>query len=137
MRPYAPLTCAFGTRLDPDELLAGLDAQGIEAARLIVDDDGLTVECAEADLRRDDVARGVTWLRAKFSPLVPVRVARRREGGSPRYVDARRRPREVVALAEVTDPDAGFGAAVEDELARKELRRDTLAALLRRIEALR
>lgn len=118
MRPYAPLTCAFGTRLDPDELLAGLDAQGIEAARLIVDDDGLTVECAEADLRRDDVARGVTWLRAKFSPLVPVRVARRREGGSPRYVDARRRPREVVALAEVTDPDAGFGAAVDDLLQR-------------------
>ena len=35
------------------------------------------------------------------------------------------------------DETQALGAAAEDELARKELRRDTLAALLRRIEALR
>ena len=34
------------------------------------------------------------------------------------------------------DETQALGAAAEDELARKELRRDTLAALLRRIEAL-
>ncbi|MBL0029363.1 MAG: hypothetical protein IPO95_09945 [Rhodanobacteraceae bacterium] len=35
------------------------------------------------------------------------------------------------------DETQALGAAAEDELARKELRRDTLAALLRRIEATR
>jgi LPS-assembly lipoprotein len=35
------------------------------------------------------------------------------------------------------DETQALGAAAEDELARKELRRDTLAALLRRIEAIR
>jgi len=34
------------------------------------------------------------------------------------------------------DETQALGAAAEDELARKELRRDTLAAVLRRIEAL-
>lgn len=34
------------------------------------------------------------------------------------------------------DETQALGAAAEDELARKELRRDTLAALLRRIEAI-
>lgn len=35
------------------------------------------------------------------------------------------------------DESQALGAAAEDELARKELRRDTVAALLRRIEAIR
>lgn len=35
------------------------------------------------------------------------------------------------------DATQALGAAAEDELARKELRRDTVAALLRRIEAIR
>ena len=35
------------------------------------------------------------------------------------------------------DETQALGAAAEDELARKELRRDTVAALLRRIEAIR
>ena len=35
------------------------------------------------------------------------------------------------------DETQALGAAAEDELARKELRRDTLAALLRRVEAIR
>lgn len=35
------------------------------------------------------------------------------------------------------DETQALGAAAEDELARKELRRDTLAAVLRRIEAIR
>ncbi len=35
------------------------------------------------------------------------------------------------------DESQALGAAAEDELARKELRRDTVAALLRRIEATR
>ncbi len=35
------------------------------------------------------------------------------------------------------DETQALGAAAEDELARRELRRDTLAALLRRIEAIR
>ena len=39
----ALLTCAFGTRLDPDELLAGVDAQGVAGARLVVGDEGLTL----------------------------------------------------------------------------------------------
>ncbi len=112
MRLTAPLTCGFGTRLDPDELLSGIDALGVAGARLVVGDEGLTLECDEPDTRRDDVARAVTWLRARFSPLVPVRVAARREGE--RYVDGRRRRREVVALAEVTDPEAGFATALAD-----------------------
>jgi len=116
MRPPSSLTCAFGTRLDPAELLASLDALGLDGARLRVDDAGLTLGCAEPDLRRDDVARGVTLLRARFSPLVPVRVAPL--GAGERYVDARRRPRWTVALAEVTDPDAGFLPAVADLLRR-------------------
>lgn len=118
MRPPSPLTCAFGTRLDPDAVLAGIDAQGVGGARLVVADEGLTLECAEPDGRRDDVARAVTWLRARFSPLVPVRVAPRREGA--RYVDARRRRRDVVALAEVTDPEADLRPVVDDLLARAD-----------------
>ncbi len=112
MTSAAPLTCAFGTRLDPDELLAGVDAQGVAGGRLVVGDEGLTLECDDPDTRRDDVAKAVTWLRARFSPLVPVRVGARREGE--RYVDARQRRRDVVALAEVTDPDAGFATALAD-----------------------
>lgn len=116
MRLTTPLTCAFGTRLDPAELVAGLDALGLDGARLLVDDGGLTVACPDPDPRRDDVAMAVTWLRARFSPLVPVRVAPWSEGE--RYVDARRRPRSVVSLAEVTDPEAGLAAAVDDLLQR-------------------
>lgn len=108
----APLTCAFGTRLDPRDLLVGLDDLGLPDARLVIDDAGITLACSPPDACRDDVARAMTWLRARFSPLVQLRLAPL--GGGPRYVDARRRPRTVVALAEVTDPDAGFGAAVGD-----------------------
>lgn len=106
-----PLLCAFGTRLDPDELLAGLDALGLGDARLFVDDAGVRLACVAPDVRRDGVARGLTFLIARFSPLVPVRAVALDEvgGAGARFVDERRRTLLHVALAELcapTDDDA-------------------------------
>ncbi len=58
------------------------------------------------------------------------------------FVDAEGRvllPREAIERRRDYrfDETQALGAAAEDELARKELRRDTLAALLRRVEAIR
>ncbi len=114
-----PITCHFGTRVDPARVAADLRAAGLTSARVEVRDDELVLACADPDPRRDDVARGLTALRKRFSPLTPVRAV---SLGAPcdgvSILDARARPPEVVALAEVFDPDAGFGPALADLLAR-------------------
>lgn len=99
----SPITDAFGTRLDPSELLHGLAELGVRDARLIVADDGLVLECDDPDQRSDVTARALTWLRSRFSPLVPLR-SRGRTYDDAGIVDERQRRTEIVTLVELTRP---------------------------------
>ena len=123
MSADAPILCAFGTRHDPGSIARDLDRAGLAGASVEVYDDGLTLRCPDPDPRSDGVARALTALRARFSPLTPVRLAAGAPGGS-RVSDHRAAPPVTVALAEVFDPDAGFDAAVRDLLARLDVRVD-------------
>jgi len=94
-----PLTDAFGTRLEPHDLLAGLAAAGLPAARLVVREREVVLECDDPHPWRDEVARALTWLRARLSPLVPVRAAPR-SAPAPGFADERRVAIDTVALLE-------------------------------------
>lgn len=112
-----PLTDAFGTRLDPVRLLAGLAGLGLPGARLVADDDGIVLECDDPHPWRAEVMHALTWLRAQFSPLVQVR-ARKCEAGAAEFVDVRRGATRIVALAEVTEAESRIGPALDDLLRR-------------------
>jgi predicted NodU family carbamoyl transferase/ferredoxin len=123
MSPHAtlrgPLTCHFGTRLSPEAVCDDLRHAGLLRARLEVRDEGLRLVTPDPDVRRDDVARALTALRARFSPLTAVSVAGDASlAPEVTLVDARTAPPEVVALAEVFDPEGGFPAALHDLLRR-------------------
>jgi predicted NodU family carbamoyl transferase/ferredoxin/MoaA/NifB/PqqE/SkfB family radical SAM enzyme len=114
----APVTDAFGTRLSPEALVAGLDANGLPGAQLAWGDDGVLVR-HELDEHGVGFATGLTWLKSVLSPLVPLRLERGGER-TPRFVDARKRPPTVVALAEIFDPST-LPAAVAHVLAKLNL----------------
>lgn len=105
------ITDAFGTRLDPDELLAGLDALGLDGGALRFTDAGVTLRCTDEDPRSDAVARASTWLRTRLSPLVPVHVEVG-SAASERFVDARTRVAQVVSVVELVDPPAEMALGV-------------------------
>lgn len=115
--PRSPITCFFGTRLDADALVADLLAAGLSDAHVELRDGDVCLRCADPDLRRDEVAQALTALRVRFSPLTELRVDAVAVEGV-RVLDARRAPPEIVALAEVFDPDGGFVCAAADLSAR-------------------
>ncbi|MEZ4410795.1 MAG: carbamoyltransferase C-terminal domain-containing protein [Polyangiales bacterium] len=80
-------------------------------------DDGLVLRCADPDPRSDAVARALTALRARFSPLTPVRAERGGSDGA-RVTDHRASAPVTVSLAEVFDPDNGFEPALRELLQR-------------------
>lgn len=118
--PSVPLLDAFGTRIDPDALRAGLEAVGLPRGRVTFEDDG--VELAVSGETEELVAqRAATALRATLSPLLPVRRAVYAAGeaqGGVSVVDARRRPPVRVGLVEVTAPREQLPAALAALLAR-------------------
>ena len=103
-----PFLDAFGTRLDPSDLRAGLGEFGVPSVRLEVGDDELWLHVAGRAQSSDEVSRAVTWLRGQFSPLVPVHVRVDADEGAEgaEVVDVRRAVRTVIALAEAPDPEA-------------------------------
>jgi len=116
-----PVTDYFGTRLEPGALVDGLKSQGLTRFSLVLRDDEAVLRLA-ASSDPDAAARAETWLRGRLSPLRTCRVERESnarlliglKGG---FQDRRRRPVDVVALAEIWD-EAERGRA-EDELARR------------------
>src|SRR5690554_5014380 len=71
MNHARPVTDAFGTRLDPDALVAGLSAQGLVDVRLVLEDGGFVVRHSGSDAA--STMKALTWLRSVLSPLVPAR----------------------------------------------------------------
>jgi predicted NodU family carbamoyl transferase/ferredoxin len=123
MSPHAtlrgPLTCHFGTRISPEAVCDDLRRAGLRRARLEVRDEGLRLVVPDPDVRRDDVARALTALRVRFSPLTGVSVAADDDlAGEVSLVDARTAPPASVALVEVFDAEGGFPAAVQELLRR-------------------
>jgi predicted NodU family carbamoyl transferase/ferredoxin len=138
--PSAPLTDGFGTRLQPSEILAGLSVQGLPGARLMLHDQGVTVQYAgeaqqsaeapqsgkgqqSGEVQESEVvARASTWLRSLLSPLVACRFEKLSQApAEPLFVDERTHVPSLVALAEVFDPQTGFANAIEDILQRLPL----------------
>jgi carbamoyltransferase len=100
-----------------------LDGLGIGAVEVVVEDDAVVLRVGgeASDPNGDAVSRAATATRGAFSPLLPCRIevdAALRPGPT-RWVDARRRPRAVIALAEVVEesPDA-LRFALTDLVAR-------------------
>jgi len=121
---------AFGTRLELEELRAGLDVSGVPALRLEIRDSDLLLEVAGADVGSDEVSRAVTWLRSMFSPLIPVQLEKRErldEVGTV-VVDGRRSLRSVIVLAEVRNPVLELSDALHDLLERLGVERSFAAA---------
>ena len=116
----APLLDAFGTRLDPSDLMRGLAGFGLAGARLTLRDDGATLEVAGLAPGAEPVMRAVTWLRGELSPLVPVAVTPLPTDAlaSVNIVDERRRLPHTIALAEVDHPPDGVDQALADVLER-------------------
>ncbi|MGM0575884.1 MAG: carbamoyltransferase C-terminal domain-containing protein [Myxococcota bacterium] len=114
-----PFTDSFGTRVRPAALLEGLDACGLAGARLVLRDDGVTLEHDPAEPPGGDpVSLGMTWLRERLSPLTDCRAVPTEDlGEGPRVADRRTRPVHTVALAEVTAPER-LAEGVRDLFAR-------------------
>jgi carbamoyltransferase len=117
MTTSRPVTDHFGTRLEPDGLVAGLAARGLRAFILVLEDEGAVLRL-RGDTGADAAAGALTWLRGELSPLMPCRVeaaAGVKEGGA--FEDRRRRPSWIIALGEIFDE--AEGARVEaDALSR-------------------
>ncbi|RJO66104.1 MAG: radical SAM protein [Myxococcales bacterium] len=104
-----PITDAFGARLDGASLAAGLDRFGLDRARLTLLDEGLRLEVHGSTERDETVQRAATWLKERFSPLIPLEVrtldrwtaAMKRE----RVVDQRQWSWQSVVLAELFPPE--------------------------------
>lgn len=106
-----PITDAFGTRLARHDLLAGLRQCGLSSARLIVRDGEVVLECEDPDVCSEFTARGLTWLRSKLSPLVPVRVTLP-TGDGDELVDERTSPFHVVTVVEADGAPEALRSAV-------------------------
>ncbi len=114
MTASRPVTDHFGTRLEPAALVAGLAARGLRGFTLRVDDEGASLELS-GDPASDAAARAATWLRGRFSPLMPLRVERGSRRKAAAFEDRRRRPTWVVALGEIFDEERD-AARVEAEV---------------------
>lgn len=117
-----PLTDAFGSRLQPGAIAAGLDEQGLSRSVLVVTDAGLKLVYDGPDELSDPVSRAVTWLRSVFSPLVPVEIEQVEDGAfDARIVDQRTRLPHVLSLVECDSP-SGFRAAARELVRRLAVR---------------
>lgn len=112
-----PVTDYFGTRLEPGELVAGLGDRGLRDFTLVLDDDGAALRLS-GDLGADSVARALTWLRGRLSPLLPCRAesGAAKPGGG--FEDRRRRPTWIIALGEIFDEGKDAARVEADVLAR-------------------
>ncbi len=112
---------AFGTKLAPSSLTEGVASAGLKRFRLVLRDGGMVLECDEPSVRNIAVARAVTWLTSRLSPMVSVDVsgwgsfAGEMRG---RLVDRRRRRRKLVALTEITNPEEDFSSVIDGLLER-------------------
>ncbi|MDD5304359.1 MAG: 4Fe-4S binding protein, partial [Elusimicrobia bacterium] len=109
-----PVTDYFGTRLDPRELVAGLEEQGLRDFVLVLSDEGATLRLS-GDLGSDSAARALTWLRGRLSPLLPCRAENGAGTTGGAFEDRRRRPTWIIALGEVFD-EGNDAARVEAEV---------------------
>ncbi len=98
-----PITDWFGTRLEADELAAGLSANGLKDARLVIGDEGLRLEYSGFAATDDAPSLAITWLRTKFSPLVPVELATKAVDGVS-VVDEREKATHHIHLFEFSEP---------------------------------
>ncbi|MFT6396546.1 MAG: carbamoyltransferase [Bradymonadia bacterium] len=110
-----PITDWFGTRLDTDDLATGLAAKGLADARLVIGDEGLRLEYSGFNAQDDPPSVAITWLRTKFSPLVPAELAVAPVNGVS-VVDDRGGATKVVHVFEFDDPGE-FEQVVSDCLA--------------------
>lgn len=116
MNHARPVTDAFGTRLDPEALVAGLGAQGLVDVRLVLEDGGFVVQHAGSDAV--STMKALTWLRSVLSPLVPARL----EDAAPqpeasRFTDLRTHLPALVTIGEAWGPETLAGV-VDDVLRR-------------------
>ena len=100
-----PITDWFGTVLQPEDLCAGLVDCGLERSRLVIDDDGLTIEFSEGAATDDIPSRALTWIRTQFSPLVPARLLHVEGLEGSTIQDARASTASRITLVEIADPD--------------------------------
>lgn len=112
-----PVTDYFGTRLDPRELVAGLSELGLRDFVFVLADEGAALR-VRGDLESDSVARAMTRLRGRLSPLLPCRaeIGAVKPGGA--FEDRRRRPTWIVALGEIFDEGKDAARVEADVLAR-------------------
>jgi carbamoyltransferase len=112
-----PVTDYFGTRLQPRELVAGLDSLGLRDFLLVLSDEGAALK-VRGDIGADAVARAMTWLRGRLSPLLPCRAEAGavKPGGA--FEDRRRRPTWIIALGEIFDEGKDAARVEADVLAR-------------------
>lgn len=100
----SPVTDFFGTRLDPRALVGGLEGLGLSRFTLTLTDESVVLGLGSESGEETSIARSATWLRGQMSPLMPCSVehgvATEKRGS---FVDKRRRPSMVVALAELGD----------------------------------
>ncbi len=99
-----PVMDHFGTRLEPRELVAGLCEQGLRDFVLVLSDEGAILRHG-GDPDAGSVARAMTWLRGRLSPLMPCRAESGavKPGGA--FEDRRARPTWIIALGEIFDEE--------------------------------
>ncbi len=126
------VTDAFGSRVAPEALVAGVQACGLSRGAIVLHDHGLDLQFDSATPGGeggDAVSAAITWLRSRLSPLVPMRAVAQEgavpdEGGDDTATlvlrDQRTHGPLSVALAECDSPD-GFEAAVASLLDRLDL----------------
>lgn len=108
------LTDAFGSTLEPRELLAGLEGRLRDDFRLIIEDDRAVIEVDGGNLRADKTEHALAWLRDHVLGM-PVEVRARTEEPRARFEDGRTIPVRTVALAELADV-SGFSDEVLNSL---------------------
>ncbi|MBI5622559.1 MAG: radical SAM protein [Elusimicrobia bacterium] len=113
-----PITDAFGIRLEPSDLLAGVAAR-LDVFRLALDDEGAALELRAEDLAGQEVEHAHAWLKDRLAGW-SVRLSEGKFGPGFKagLVDLRRVPVLTVSMVEL-DIDASSLAAAKRTLAKR------------------
>lgn len=112
-----PLLDFFGGEITHKKLMRGFSALGLRGARLVLEDDGITLRCVGEDVDNEKAQHALTWLKSVFSPLTPIKLEqvkdRERSVRSLQLFDNRKREIDPLAFEEFSDKD-NINDAVEN-----------------------
>lgn len=133
IRLTAPLTDAYGTKLDAEELLRGVGERFTGAFRVTVDDEGAVIHAGASP---EELEEAQAWLKDRFAGLwVRTERAAINKGAKPKLSDERKIPLITVGIVEVSSAKAPSAAPMLSRRSGRKVAPREVEALLAALHA--